>query len=83
MATIICKGSNVLLPDTDILQPATIFIDADSGKIIEVHPGQLLSGDSLPPTNARLIDAGENVLLPGLVEYVKVSLTARSMFIFT
>ncbi|KIK67392.1 hypothetical protein GYMLUDRAFT_37505 [Collybiopsis luxurians FD-317 M1] len=66
MTTIICQSSQVLLPDSEFLQPATIIIDADTGKIAQVHR-QILSKDSLPP-HAQLIDAGKNVVLPGLVD---------------
>ncbi|KAJ4002068.1 allantoinase [Lentinula boryana] len=66
MTIIICRGSQVLLPDSNSLQPATIIIEADSGKIIQVHR-RLLSKDSLPP-HVQLIDAGTNVILPGLVD---------------
>ncbi|KAE9411470.1 allantoinase [Gymnopus androsaceus JB14] len=64
--TIICRGYQVLLPDSDTLQPATIIINADSGKILQVHP-KILSEESLPSPHI-LIDAGSNVVLPGLVD---------------
>ncbi|KAJ3762396.1 allantoinase [Lentinula raphanica] len=66
MTFIICRGSQVLLPSSSSLQPATIIIEADSGKIVEVHP-RILSEDSLPP-HVHLIDGGPNVILPGLVD---------------
>ncbi|KAJ4483394.1 allantoinase [Lentinula aciculospora] len=66
MSIIICCGSQVLLPDSNILQPATIIIEANSGKIVEVHR-QLLSEDLLPP-HVQLINAGTKVILPGLVD---------------
>ncbi|KAF9071739.1 allantoinase [Rhodocollybia butyracea] len=63
---IVIRGSRVLLPESDGLQPATIIVDPNSGKIIQVHR-QLLPDNSLP-AHLRLIDAGENVILPGLVD---------------
>ncbi|KAJ3899681.1 allantoinase [Lentinula edodes] len=66
MTIIICRGSQVLLPDSDSLQPATIIIEGDSGKIVEVH--RRLLSDELLPSHVQLIDAGPNVILPGLVD---------------
>lgn len=64
--TTIIKGSQVLLPDSDVLQPATIIIENDTGKIVKVHR-QLLAEDSLPSPHI-LIDVGSKMILPGLVE---------------
>lgn len=68
---LICSGSNVLLPGNDHPIPASIIVEKSSGKIVEVREG-LHTHDNLELDfkNAEWIDAGTNVVLPGLVEYV-------------
>ena len=61
---LIFHGSKVLLPDRDELIEASIVVDTDKGTIISVIEG--------PPSgindNIEVIDAGDNIILPGLVE---------------
>lgn len=70
---LVFSGRQVLLPDTDIPQPATVIIDTFSGKITNILPGQL-SRDDLSPHLAQdseiatYIEAGNKVVLPGLIE---------------
>jgi cytosine/adenosine deaminase-related metal-dependent hydrolase len=61
---VIFHGSKVLLPDHDELTEASIVVDADKGTILSVTEGPLsgINGD------VEVIDAGDNVILPGLVE---------------
>lgn len=57
-------GSKVLLPDRDELTEASVVVDTDKGIILSIVEG--------PPSriddNIQVIDAGNNVILPGLVE---------------
>jgi allantoinase len=67
------SGRRVLLPDTDSPRPATIIIDLSSGKILSVLPVRLSKNDLTPhiaPDShiATYVDAGDKVVLPGLVE---------------
>lgn len=61
---LIFHGSKVLLPDRNELVEASIVVDTDKGTIISVIEG--------PPSgindNIEVIDAGDNIILPGLVE---------------
>ena len=61
---LIFHGSKVLLPDRNELIEASIVVDTDKGTIISVIEG--------PPSgindNIEVIDAGDNIILPGLVE---------------
>ena len=61
---LIFHGSKVLLPDHDELTEASIIVDADEGKILSIIKGPW-SGTN---DNVEVIDAGDNVILPGLVE---------------
>ena len=63
---VIFRGPRVLLPDHDELVEASVVVDADKGTILSVIEGPLSGIDD----NARVIDAGDNIILPGLVEYV-------------
>lgn len=61
---------NMLLPDLDQPTPATINIDISTGKIIEVllkYVGGAVCNASGEP---NFVDAGDKVVLPGLVEWV-------------
>lgn len=67
------SGRQVLLPDADVPQPATIIIDISSGKIVNILPARLSQNDLAsritPDSNiATYIDAGDKIVLPGLVE---------------
>src|SRR6266446_1953138 len=69
-------GNNVLLPGSQVPQPATVLVSTKTGKILDVREGRhvradfadmIASGDS---DDGRWIDVGDKYLLPGLVEYV-------------
>jgi allantoinase len=66
---LVCTGSKVLLPNGTGPVPATIVVDRSTGKIIDVRrsrvPREQLMFDSV-----EWIDAGDNIVLPGLIEYV-------------
>ena len=63
---VVFHGSRVLLPDHDEPIEASIVVDTDKGTILSVIEGPLSGIDD----NVRVIDAGDNIILPGLVEYV-------------
>lgn len=66
---LICSGSRVVLPGHEEPTPASIVIDKASGKIIQVIQGRTTPDDFASET-AEWIDAGNNIVLPGLVECV-------------
>jgi len=60
---------NVLLPDLDQPRPATINVDLRTGKIIEIlltYTGGAACNKNGGP---HFVDAGDKVVLPGLVEW--------------
>lgn len=61
----------MLLPGHDI-QPATLIIDISTGKIVTVRHGHITRHDfpRLGGDHVHWIDAGDKIVLPGLVEYV-------------
>lgn len=61
-------GPRVLLPNHNELIEASIVVDTDKGTILSVIEGPLNRTND----NAKIIDAGDNIILPGLVEYVSV-----------
>ena len=63
---LIFHGSRVLLPGHDELIEASVVVDTEKGTVISVIEGPL-SGIN---DNSKVIDAGDNIILPGLVEYV-------------
>jgi allantoinase len=70
---LVFSGERVLLPDTDFPQPATVIIDTSSGKIISVLPVRLSQNDlttNIAPDShiATYVDAGDKIVLPGLLE---------------
>jgi len=71
---LVCSGQRVLLPETDIPQPATVIVDMLTGKITDVRLGKHSRSDLTLylPSNSEItwIDAGSKIILPGLVEYV-------------
>jgi hypothetical protein len=69
--TLICTGKRVLLPGHDV-QPATMIIDLSTGKITAIQHGHTTKHDfpALGGDHVRWIDAGDKIVLPGLVEYV-------------
>lgn len=58
-------GSNVLLAGQASPQPATIIMDVATGKITDIQPGRRAS-EEFRATD--WIDAGDKLILPGLVE---------------
>ncbi|KAJ7579215.1 allantoinase [Mycena floridula] len=57
-------SQRVLLSGSDILQPATITINTDTGKIIKVDTSSTVN---VQP-GSLLLDVGQKVILPGLVD---------------
>lgn len=70
---LVCAGPKVLLPGNDDPTPASIIVDKSSGKILEVRQGQHTTQDlGLVECSVEWIDAGNNIVLPGLVEFVSI-----------
>lgn len=66
---LVCSASKVLLPGRDNPTAATIIVDKVSGKIIDVRETLLdRDGEEFASQSVEWLDAGENVVLPGLVE---------------
>lgn len=61
---VIFYGTKVLLPDHDELTEASIVVDADKGVILSIVEGPPSGTDD----STQVIDAGDNAILPGLVE---------------
>jgi allantoinase len=68
---LVCTGNNVLLPGETSLKAATLKINRDTGKIVEISLGRK---DPHQESNVEWIDAGDKFVLPGLVECVLTSL---------
>ena len=62
---IVFHGSRVLLPGLDELVEASIVVDAEKGTILSVVQGPV---SGVTDDYSEVIEAGENVILPGLVE---------------
>lgn len=58
----------VLLPDFDLPRPATINVDLNTGKIIGVFLGYIGDEACKESRDSCFVDAGDKVVLPGLVE---------------
>ena len=58
-------GDRVVLPGGDQPTAATIVVDIQTGKITDVYHGRR-SADELQ--GVHVIDAGDKIILPGLVE---------------
>lgn len=75
---IVCTGKYALLPTSEQPTAATIVIDQASGKITHVLEGYTSRTDfevSYPESAHRVvswIDAGDQIILPGLVESVHI-----------
>lgn len=65
---LVFTGNNVVLPNSDGLQPATIVVE--NGLIKEIIPGYLTKSDLPRHQAATWVDAGDKYILPGLVERV-------------
>jgi allantoinase len=70
---LVCTGRNVLYAGAPVPQPATITIDIETGKIIQVLPNYLPGDARHTEEGITLIDAGDRIVLPGLVECVILS----------
>jgi allantoinase len=66
---IVCTGKRVLLAGSEDPIPATLVIHHDSGKIIDIQQ-RYHTRDSFESasTISSWVDAGDLVVLPGLVE---------------
>lgn len=69
-------GNNFLLPGSQVPRPATVLVSTKTGKIIDVQEGRHVKADYADiasDDNDRWIDLGDKYLLPGLVEYVRLT----------
>jgi allantoinase len=64
--SLVVTSRNVLLPGSDQLQPATITVNIDTGKITDIQTVYTERTSSGGETT--FIDAGEKFVIPGLVE---------------
>lgn len=64
----IFTSDNVLLADAEAPAPATIIVDASSGKISEVRQGRARRSDFPEVPDDDWVDAGKQWIIPGLVE---------------
>ncbi|KIL66216.1 hypothetical protein M378DRAFT_161075 [Amanita muscaria Koide BX008] len=65
---LVCTGSNILLPDSDTLQPATIIVDELTGKITDIYHAQIPRNELDLHGDITWVDAQDKVVLPGLVD---------------
>jgi len=73
--TVIFIGDNVIIPNHDAPHPATIVVNEATGKITHIFPRRLTLNE-LDRQDFELekgsdiawIEAGKNLILPGLVE---------------
>ncbi len=61
-------GSNVVLPGQSHGVPATIVANVDTGKITEIHTGLRARQEFPTVVDSDWLDAGDKLILPGLVE---------------
>ena len=66
--TLVVVGDRVVLPDHDTPKPATLVIDLTSGKLKYVCLGKVHANSF--ENDALRLDAGDKIVLPGLVECV-------------
>ena len=68
-------GNNVLLPGSQVPRPATVLVSTKTGKIIDVREGRHVRADyaDIASDDDCWIDVGDKYLLPGLVEYVRLT----------
>ncbi|KAG2108825.1 hypothetical protein BD769DRAFT_1498625 [Suillus cothurnatus] len=62
--SLVVTSRNALLPGSDHLQPATITVNIDTGKITDIRT---VYAERSPGGETTFIDAGEKFVLPGLV----------------
>jgi allantoinase len=63
--SLVVTSRNALLPGSDHLQPATITVNIDTGKITDIRT---VYAERSPGGETTFIDAGEKFVLPGLVK---------------
>jgi hypothetical protein len=80
---VVCSGQRVLLPDNNEPTPATVVIDKHTGKIVQIRPGQLTEEELRLEGNIEWIEAGNNIVLPGLVECVYLQLSDEYLIRYT
>jgi hypothetical protein len=63
------SGHKVLLPDREEPTSASVVVDLDTGKIVEIVEG-LYQRSDFPRAvdNDHWTEAGDNVIIPGLIE---------------
>ena len=69
---LICTGRSVLFAGAAAPHPATMIINTETGKITEIIPSYRARARD---ADTLWIDAGDKVVLPGLVECVLPSAT--------
>ena len=74
-------GNNVLLPGSDLPQPATLKIDVGSGRITDIQHKHVIGSNFASDLSIKWIDAGDKYILPGLVESVNL-LFAHYFFLY-
>ena len=86
---IVCTGKGALLSDVDEPTPATILIDNVTGKITEIqkiYQNRTEFEAARPSTAiAAWVDAGDKIIIPGLVECVVLKasrVTVKSFLTF-
>ena len=69
---LIVAGRKVLFDDNESPQPATLVINTSTGKIQEIRPIYTTKESATIPAeaNARWVDAGDKLVISGLVECV-------------
>jgi allantoinase len=75
---LVCTGSRVLLPEATDPVPATVIVNKSTGKIIDVRRNQI-PREHLSFESVEYIEAGDNIVLPGLVEYALLSSHIRHL----
>jgi dihydroorotase-like cyclic amidohydrolase len=70
MERLVLTSNNVQLPGREELCPAAIEVECASGKIIHVKPGKTDETEYYDRDAVGVLDLGDLVVLPGLVEYV-------------
>ena len=66
--TRVFAGERVLLPGHDQPQPATIVVDAATGKITDVRRQACTRQDFPDVRDSDFVDAKDGVIIPGVVE---------------
>lgn len=67
---LVCTGRHVILPGEQAPKAATITIDLLTGRIVDVRQEHQFRDGHLGDDDISWIDAGNSIILPGLVECV-------------